>query len=177
MKRFKEQWEIKQNWQLLFPVLGILSSLAAAFLIAKKLVPLFSYLNNTILEYVLLTGSTILVFYGIVKISLWCFARLKKKWALQYRWEFIAVFLVFAVTGSASARISGPVLEAFGFDRAIFESEWYWSLTYWIIRLLAIFPVYQILLIVFAFFFGQFRFFWDFEKKMLSRMGFAFLFK
>ncbi|WP_340063092.1 DUF6787 family protein [Ascidiimonas aurantiaca] len=177
MKRFKEQWEITQNWQLLFPVLGILSSLATGFLIAKKVISLFSHIDNTLLEYFLLSGTTLLVFYSIVKISLWCFAKLKKRWAVQYRWEFIAVFLVFAVTGSASARISGPILHAFGFERSIFDSEWYWSLMYWIIRLLVIFPVYQILLIVFAFFFGQFRFFWDFEKKMLSRIGFAFLFK
>jgi hypothetical protein len=39
-----------------------------------------------------------------------------------------------------------------------------------------IFPIYQVLLVFFGFIFGQFKFFWNFEKKMLSRMGLGFLF-
>jgi hypothetical protein len=42
---------------------------------------------------------------------------------------------------------------------------------FWPIRLLIIFPVYQILLVIIGWLFGQFDFFWAFEKKMLRRFG------
>jgi hypothetical protein len=38
------------------------------------------------------------------------------------------------------------------------------------IRLIIIFPIYQILLVLIGSIFGQFRFFWKFEKKILKRM-------
>jgi hypothetical protein len=53
------------------------------------------------------------------------------------------------------------------------------DLGYWYtpIRLLIIFPLYQVLLVVIGFLLGEFKFFWAFEKKMLKRMGLGFLFK
>ena len=41
------------------------------------------------------------------------------------------------------------------------------------LKLLLIFPVYQILILIIGTIFGQFKFFWEFEKKMLSKMGFS----
>ena len=38
-------------------------------------------------------------------------------------------------------------------------------------RITIIFPIYQILILIVGFLFGQFKFFWDFEKKMLFRLG------
>ena len=43
--------------------------------------------------------------------------------------------------------------------------------------ILLIFPVYQILLVAFGWLFGQFKFFWNMEKKMLRRLGLGFLFE
>jgi len=43
------------------------------------------------------------------------------------------------------------------------------------IRLLLIFPIYQVLLVAIGFLFGQFKFFWAFEKKMLRSMKLGFL--
>ena len=34
------------------------------------------------------------------------------------------------------------------------------------------FPTYQVLIVVVGALFGQFEFFWNFEKKMLAHMGF-----
>jgi hypothetical protein len=50
---------------------------------------------------------------------------------------------------------------------------------YWFtpVRLLIIFPLYQVLLVLIGSLFGQFKFFWAFEKKMLRSMGLGFLFK
>ena len=38
------------------------------------------------------------------------------------------------------------------------------------IKAILILPVYNILLLFYGFVFGQFHFFWKFEKRMLSRM-------
>jgi hypothetical protein len=45
------------------------------------------------------------------------------------------------------------------------------------LRILIIFPIYQLLLIVVATVFFQFKFFWEFEKKILKRVGLKFLFE
>ncbi|MEL0308655.1 MAG: DUF6787 family protein, partial [Flavobacteriaceae bacterium] len=42
---------------------------------------------------------------------------------------------------------------------------------YWPLRIILIFPLYQVLLVLFGWIFGQFKFFWAFEKKMLKRLG------
>jgi hypothetical protein len=39
------------------------------------------------------------------------------------------------------------------------------------VRILVIFPLYQLLLLCFGWLLGQFSFFWAFEKKMFARMG------
>ncbi|MGA0212453.1 MAG: DUF6787 family protein [Flavobacteriaceae bacterium] len=41
---------------------------------------------------------------------------------------------------------------------------------YWILRILIIFPVYQVLLLGIGTIFFQFRFFWAFEKKIMNRL-------
>jgi hypothetical protein len=96
---------------------------------------------------------------------------LKKRWGIENNFQLAIVFIVFAITGSASAWLSKP----FCFWLGITKSD----LGFWFtpVRLLLIFPLYQVLLVLIGFVFGQFKFFWAFEKKMLKRMGFGFLFK
>tara|TARA_B100000965_G_scaffold355548_1_gene332953 strand:- start:2938 stop:3090 length:153 start_codon:yes stop_codon:yes gene_type:complete len=45
------------------------------------------------------------------------------------------------------------------------------SLPYWILRILVVTIVYQFVLLIVAFLFGQFKWFLDFEKKILKRLG------
>ena len=80
----------------------------------------------------------------------------------------MVIFIVFGITGSTSAKIAGPIVEFLGITQ---ENTSGWI--YWPVRILLIFPVYQVLLIIFGWIFGQFQFFWAFEKKMLRRLGFA----
>ncbi|MBP6180446.1 DUF6787 family protein [Flavobacterium sp.] len=96
---------------------------------------------------------------------------LKKRWSIETNFQLTIIFIVFAITGSASAWLSRP----FCFWLGITKSD----LGYWFtpVRLLLIFPLYQLLLVLIGFLFGQFKFFWAFEKKMLKRMGLGFLFK
>jgi len=46
------------------------------------------------------------------------------------------------------------------------------ALPWWIdlVYYLLILPVYQLFLLFYGFIFGQFRFFWEFEKKFLKRV-------
>ena len=105
------------------------------------------------------------------------FERLKQRWGISSNLSVVLILIVFALTGSSSVKLARPVLDFIGLHKADFEAAWYALTTYWILRILVIFPIYQILLVCFGWLFGQFSFFWNFEKKMLKRMGLGFLFK
>jgi hypothetical protein len=96
---------------------------------------------------------------------------LKQRWGLTSNFQLTLVIIVFAITGSASAWLSKPFCLWLGITK---EDLGFWFTP---IRLLLIFPIYQVLLVAIGFLFGQFKFFWAFEKKMLKSMGFGFLFK
>ncbi len=98
--------------------------------------------------------------------------KLKQRWGIESNFQIIVIFVVFAVTGSAATKLAAPVTELIGLDKET-TNAWF----YWIIRILLIFPIYQVLLVAFGWLFGQFKFFWNFEKKMLRRLGLGFLLK
>lgn len=98
--------------------------------------------------------------------------KLKKRWGIDSNFQIVIIFIVFAVTGSVAAKLAAPVTEFIGLDR---ETTNAWL--YWLVRILLIFPIYQFLLVAFGWLFGQFDFFWNFEKKMLNRLGLGFMFK
>ncbi len=167
MENFKNKWEIKKNWQLIFPVLGICSLVFSSYLISKNISELFT-IENEIIHISLLLLLTLVFTLVFLYITLKIFEKLETKWDVAYRWELIAIFIVFAITGSTSARISDPIISFIGLSKET-TSGW----IYWPFRIILIFPIYQILLVFVGWVFGQFKFFWNFEKKMLSRLGFA----
>ena len=93
--------------------------------------------------------------------------KLKEKWGITSNFQIIIILLVFSITGSVSVWIAKPVLNLVGINKQAF-SPW----LFWPIRILIIFPIYQILIVIIGALFGQFKFFWSFEKKMLVRLGF-----
>lgn len=103
--------------------------------------------------------------------------RLKEHWGIQNNWQILIILLVFAITGSASVYVAKPFLNWIGMSRDAFPDSWWSGWVYWSLRILVIFPLYQILLVFFGWIFGQFAFFWNFEKKMLRRIGLGFLLK
>ena len=103
--------------------------------------------------------------------------KLKSRWGIDSNFQLIIIFIVFSITGSSAVYVARPFLEWIGFNRSTFPDAWWSGLVYWSIRILIIFPIYQVLLVIYGWVFGQFRFFWNFEKKMLSRMGLGFLLK
>ena len=94
----------------------------------------------------------------------------KNHWKNKSNWQVFVIILVFATTGSLAAMISKPILHWLGISKETFHITLY-SLLY----ILIIFPIYQILLVVIGFLFGQFKFFWTFEKKMLRALKLGFL--
>ena len=95
---------------------------------------------------------------------------LKKRWGINSNLQVIKIIIVFGITGSLAAWLSKPFISFLNIvDEGTFLS--------WILRLIIIFPIYQIILIIVATLFGEFKWFWNFLKKMLIRMGFIFLSK
>ncbi|PQJ74193.1 DUF6787 family protein [Polaribacter gangjinensis] len=98
--------------------------------------------------------------------------KLKERWEISSNWSIVAILIVFAINGSFAAWVAKPVTNFLGISP---QNMYPWL--YWTLRILLVFPIYQITLPIVGWLFGQFQFFWAFEKKFLSRLGFGFLFR
>lgn len=94
----------------------------------------------------------------------------KKRWDITSNWQVFIILLVFAITGSFAAILAKPILSFLEISKTSVSIA-----GYYLCYLILIFPIYQILLVSFGFIFGQFVFFWKFEKKMLKSMKLGFL--
>ncbi|TLP79634.1 DUF6787 family protein [Maribacter sp. ACAM166] len=101
--------------------------------------------------------------------------RLKERWGISSNFQLIIIFFVFSITGSSSIYVAKPFLTFIGLQQSNFPDTWWGGTLYWSLRILLIFPFYQILLVIYGWLLGQFKFFWEFEKKMLRRIGLGFL--
>ena len=99
-----------------------------------------------------------------MKVLLFLFNSMKDRWEITSNFQFFLIMLVFAVTGSLSLIIADLLMPL------IIGSKEIGSIFKIIIRLVSIFPIYQLIILIVAFCFGQFKFFWKFEKKMLRRI-------
>ncbi|MGY8980029.1 MAG: DUF6787 family protein [Flavobacteriales bacterium] len=98
--------------------------------------------------------------------------KLKIKWEIKSDFSLVLILVVFAITGSSSLLVAEPILNYFNFTEITVNPYVYYPL-----RIILIFPIYQILLLIIGGLFCQFNFFWQFEKKMLSKLGFRKFFK
>lgn len=91
--------------------------------------------------------------------------KLKGKWGLKSLFQVILVLIVFSLTGMTVVLIRPVIFSWFGFDdQTKFITK---SITY----ILLIFPMYQILILVYGALLGQFSFFWEKEKKLFSAIS------
>ena len=90
--------------------------------------------------------------------------KLKKIFKATSNWHLLIIFLVFGISGSLSVIVSEPIIKTLKINELIDD-----YVLYLIIRILIIFPVYQIVLLFVGTLFGQYKYFLDFEKKMLIR--------
>ncbi|MEO9571590.1 MAG: DUF6787 family protein [Polaribacter sp.] len=98
--------------------------------------------------------------------------KLKQRWGIESNIAIVLIFCAFAVNGSFAAWVAKPITNFIGLDPDTISGWIYWPL-----RIILIFPIYQLTLPIVGWLFGQFKFFWAFEKKFLTRLGFGFLFK
>jgi hypothetical protein len=89
--------------------------------------------------------------------------RLKEKWGIASNWQFLIIMVVFACTGFTVVLIKKPAI-AFLFPDG--QPLWF-KIGYWVMIL----PIYNTFLLFYGFVFGQFNFFWAYEKRMLSRFS------
>jgi len=80
--------------------------------------------------------------------------------------QFVLVMIVFAITGSLSLIVTFEFINAVGIN-----SDNTSPYLFWPVRIIFLFFSYQILLLLVAIPFRQFKYFWNFEKKILSRLG------
>ena len=98
--------------------------------------------------------------------------KLKQRWGLTSNFQVLLIIIVFSINGSFAAWIAKPATNFIGLS-AETTSPW----LFWPVRIFLVFFIYQATLPLVGFFFGQFKFFWNFEKKMLKRIGFKRFFK
>ena len=153
----KSRWEIRKNWQLLYPVIGILSSFYIGFKISAKFFDVSKWL------FWLVGFASGL---GFLKLCIFCIEKLESKWIVDARWELIRIFIIFAITGSSSVLVGRPFICMLVISRQTLN-----PILYWFLFLMISLIFYQILLVFWGWILGQFNFFWQFEKKMLRRFG------
>ena len=94
--------------------------------------------------------------------------KLKERWGIESNFQIVIIFLVFAINGSLAVYLADPVTHFIGIAKETTN-----PIIYWPIRIIVVFIVYQITLVIVGTIFGQKKFFWNMEKKMLQRMGFG----
>ncbi|MGB3722243.1 MAG: DUF6787 family protein [Pacificimonas sp.] len=90
--------------------------------------------------------------------------KLKQRWGVSSAGQVILILIVFACTGFTVLFIKQPLYDLAGITAQ--TSPWI-RIPFYLITIL---PAYQVLLLAYGFVFGQFRFFWNFEKRMFSRI-------
>ncbi|WP_223551827.1 DUF6787 family protein [Aestuariivivens sp. NBU2969] len=159
MEKLKSRWDINKNWQFVFLLLGIVGLGYSSYKLSLLLI------KDQHIGFVILLS--LFFFFILLKIVLKLFDRLQKKWKVNYRWELINIFFVFAITGSSSVYVGRPIIKLLGITKENLPAFAYWTL-----YILIGFIFYQVLLVLIGWLFGQYQFFWNFEKKMLRRIGF-----
>ena len=91
--------------------------------------------------------------------------KIRSFFKVESNYQLFIINLVFAITGTSSLFVADYIL-----DMLLVTQENYDNSFYWVTRIILILPVYQILLIIFGFLFGEFSYFWEMEKKTLSKL-------
>lgn len=90
--------------------------------------------------------------------------KLKQKWQLQSAWQVVVILIVFTCTGFTVLFLKNPVLRFLSGSDEVSTAG---TILYYILIL----PLYNILLLAYGFVFGQFHFFWNFEKRFFKRIS------
>ena len=89
--------------------------------------------------------------------------KLMHRWKLGSGFQVIIVLVVFACTGFTVLFIKKPILHFLAGEQGD-------TVTASVIYYLLILPLYNVILLAYGFLFGQFNFFWEFEKRFFNRI-------
>jgi len=92
------------------------------------------------------------------------FKRLQQKWKVN-GWQLFLILCVFAITGTTTAWISKSITACVGLTP---QSPLLYRAG---LRTLVLLFGYQVIILLVSIPFGQFRFFWNYEKKILRWLG------
>jgi len=92
------------------------------------------------------------------------FERLKHRWGVNSITDVLIILIVFTCTGFTSLYIKSPLFDAIGITTI--ENKFLKGVCY----TLGILIFYNILLLLYGFLFGKFKFFLAFEKRFFGRM-------
>jgi len=90
--------------------------------------------------------------------------KLKQRWNLGSPFQVVVILIVFACTGFSVLFIKKPLIKILAVEQGDTVVV---SILYYILIL----PLYNILLLGYGFLFGQFNFFWAFEKRLFKRLS------
>jgi len=91
--------------------------------------------------------------------------RLQHRWGVRSGWQVLVIFLVFGCTGFTAMYFKRPVFTWLGVTD---QTPGWIRFLIWMVTVL---PAYQVFLLFYGFLFGQFTFFWNFEKRLFGRIG------
>lgn len=94
------------------------------------------------------------------------FNKLKHRWGISTNFQIVLILAVFALAGSSVLVVEAFIFKFMGLARP--ES----FLLRVLVFVLSTFPLHQVLLLFYGTLLGQFRFFWNFEKRIFSRLFF-----
>ncbi len=89
--------------------------------------------------------------------------KLRARWKLGSALQVVIVLVVFACTGFTVLFIKRPILYFLAGRQGDTVTA---SVLYYILIL----PLYNVILLAYGFLFGQFNFFWEFEKRFFNRI-------
>ena len=89
---------------------------------------------------------------------------LKNRWNVKSAFQVIIILIVFSCTGFSVLYVEDQIYKLLN----ISDDHGFWlrALLFVVITL----PIYNVLLLIYGFAFGQFRFFWNFEKMFFGRL-------
>jgi hypothetical protein len=90
--------------------------------------------------------------------------RLKSRWGINSTFKVLIILVVFTCTGFSVLYAEDFIFKLLGVSE---EKSWWHALLFF---LLVTLPLYNVILLIYGFIFGQFNFFWNFEKRFFRRM-------
>jgi hypothetical protein len=86
---------------------------------------------------------------------------LKRRWNVDSAGKVWIILCVFALTGTTVMLLRRFLKSEFDWA----HEKWFTYSYYWLIL-----PFYNVILLMYGAIFGQFRFFWEFEKRFFRRL-------